>query len=89
MLENEAITLCRNFGKRLPSDAASYRRRTETSATQLRKKKKHAKLAWFTKADAFVNEGIATRKSAFNLVCLGSKYFLYALSYLPPHLEYL
>ena len=25
----------------------------------------------------------------FNLVCLGSKYFLYALSYLPLHLEYL
>jgi hypothetical protein len=53
------------------------------------KNKKNTKLAWFTKANAFVNDGTATRTSTFNLVCLGSKYFLYALSYLPLHLEYL
>jgi hypothetical protein len=51
------------------------------------KKKKQAKLAWFTKANAFVNGGTATSKFSFSLVCLVSEYFLQALSDLPLHLE--
>jgi hypothetical protein len=38
--------------------------------------KKNAKLGWFTKANAFVNDGTATRKFIFDLVFLDSKYFL-------------
>jgi hypothetical protein len=80
MLENKAITLSQNVGKRLPSDAVSYRKKKPRNfwyaAAKKKKKQKQTKLAWFTKANAFVNDGTVTSKFAFSLVCLDSKCFL-------------